>query len=143
MTRSGNTPVAYTQLDLGSTAARLQQAFQARAADEVAAFLADNVIAMYAGVDVPLIGREANQQAWRDRFGVAGQNYSLAIDEVVEAEQGDLGYSFGRWWEYAPGGAPAASGRWLAIWQPVDGAWRLTHLSANAHTDLGLEPLGN
>jgi ketosteroid isomerase-like protein len=142
MTRSAKYPGLYTEFDLGNSAARLQQAFQARAADRVAGFLASNVIAMYAGAEAPLVGREANQQAWRERFAAPGNTYRLTVDEVVEAEQGDLGYTFGRWWEYAPDAAPVARGRWVAIWQPVGGAWLLTHLSANAHTDLEFEQVG-
>jgi hypothetical protein len=52
----------------------------------------------------------------------------VAVDEVVESEQGDLDYTFGRWWQSGPDAAPTQGGRWLAIWQPMDGAWQITHI---------------
>ena len=129
----------YTRMDLGSTAARLQRACAARSGEQMSAFLAENVVAMYHGQPVPIVGREANRQAWSALFETAGLVNPITLDEVVESEQGDLGYTFGRWWQRQPGNGPLQGGHWVAIWQPVDGAWQIIYLSANAHDDVAAE----
>jgi hypothetical protein len=71
-------------------------------------------------------------------FAVEGLAHPILVDEVMEAEQGDMGYTFGRWWLTQPGAAPQG-GRWLAVWQPVEGVWQITHLSANPFEEVASE----
>jgi hypothetical protein len=54
----------------------------------------------------------------------------------VESEQGDLGYTVGRWWAIQPSANQRAGGRFVAVWQPIAGHWQILYLSANAHDDV-------
>ncbi len=125
----------YAAADLSSAAAGLQQACQARDVDGIAAFLAEQVVAMYYR-ELPVVGREANRQAWTGLYQAPDFANVIAVDEVVEAEQGDLGYTYGRWWQHQPSAGPPEGGRWVAVWQPVNGRWQITHLSSNSHADV-------
>jgi ketosteroid isomerase-like protein len=130
---------AYATRSLSETAAGLEAACRARDAGALATFLTEHVMGMYAAQALPIVGREANRLAWLSVFETAGLVNPITVDEVVEAEQGDLGYTLGRWWQRQPGAAPALGGRWLAIWQPMDGAWQITHVSSNGHEDIASE----
>lgn len=125
----------YAAVDLNSAAASLRQACQARDCDGIAACLAEQVVAMYYR-ELPVVGREANRQVWTGLYQAPDFANVIAVDEVVEAEQGDLGYTYGRWWQRQVAAGPLEGGRWVAIWQPVDGRWQITHLSSNSHADV-------
>lgn len=126
----------YATRSLSATAADLQRACLVRDAEAVATFLAESVAALYPQ-PAPFIGREANRQVWLGVYAEPGVEHLVMVDEVVESEQGDMGYTYGRWRLVQPSAGPAQTGRWLAVWQPVDGAWQITHLSSNAFPETG------
>jgi ketosteroid isomerase-like protein len=125
----------YADTDLSQTAARWQQTVEARDGEALAAFFAEDTTAMYP-VPAPTMGREANRQVWTAVFQPPDFVHPITIDEVVESEQGDLGYTFGRWWAIQPSAGQHAGGRFVAVWQPINGHWQIIYLSANAHDDI-------
>jgi ketosteroid isomerase-like protein len=125
----------YSALTLSQTAEQWREAVAARDGERIAAFLAEDAVAMYP-LPLPTEGREANRAVWTAVFQAPDFTHPIVIDEVVESEQGDLGYTFGRWWAIQPSADQHAGGRFVAVWQPVDGAWQITYLSANAHEDV-------
>ncbi|MDQ4076677.1 MAG: DUF4440 domain-containing protein [Chloroflexota bacterium] len=119
---------------LHEAAAAWTAAANARDAEAMAIFFAPEVIAMYPQ-PAPTVGREANREAWARFFRRPNATHPLTTDTLVLAASGDLAYTLGRWavnYE-GPGGPVAAGGRYLAVWRPVDGAWRIVALSANTH----------
>ena len=133
-------PRTYSTRSLSETAASLEAACRARDGEAMALFFAEQAVAMYTQ-PLPYVGREANRQVWVELFQAPDVVHPITIDEVTESEQGDLGYTFGRWWMSQPSAEQRLGGRWVAIWQPVDDAWQITHLSANVHTDISTEKL--
>jgi ketosteroid isomerase-like protein len=128
----------YANTDLSQTAAQWEQAIDGRNGDQIASFFAEDVWAMYPQ-PLPTLGRDANREAWTAVFQAADFVHPITIDEVVESEQGDLGYTFGRWWAIQPSTGQHVGGRFVAIWQPINGNWQITYLSANAHNDISSE----
>jgi ketosteroid isomerase-like protein len=131
-------PMSYAATDLSQTAARWKQAVDDRNGEAIAAFFAEDTLAMYP-VPLPTIGRDANRQVWTAVFQPPDFVHPITIDEIVESEQGDLGYTFGRWWAIQPSVDQHAGGRFVAVWQPIDGNWQIIYLSANAHDDIASE----
>ena len=116
----------------------------ARAADErdartMSQYFADDIYAMYPR-NAPVRGAAANEAGWTRTFAHSGVTHPIAIDTVIVAASGDLGYTLGRWHLTAPAGTMArdpqdVGGRFVAIWRALgpSGAWRLVMLSANEH----------
>jgi ketosteroid isomerase-like protein len=130
--------VPYASTDLSQTVARWQQAVQARDGEAIAAFFAEDITAMYP-VPMPTLGRDANRQVWATIFQTPDFVHPITIDEVVESEQGDLGYTFGRWWAIQPSANQHAGGRFVAIWHPINDHWQISYFAANAHDDVAAE----
>ena len=91
----------YAKLDLSNTCARLQQAFADRDSARVAVLHAENALAMYPQ-PLPTLGREAIRQVWAGFFAAPDFRHPITVDEILESEQGDLGYTIGRWWLIQP-----------------------------------------
>jgi ketosteroid isomerase-like protein len=135
--------MTYADTDLSQTADRWQQAVAARDGAAIAAFFANDTTAMYP-IPMPILGRDANREVWMAVFQPPDFTHPITIDEVVESEQGDLGYTFGRWWAIQPSTDEHRGGRFVAVWQPIDGQWQIIYLSANAHDDVAaVEPAAN
>jgi ketosteroid isomerase-like protein len=130
----------YAKSSLSNAADQLQQACAARDSARVAALYGDQAVAMYPPPwPLPIVGRAANLAAWTSIFEPGDVSHPITVDEVVEAEQGDLGYTMGRWWFIQPSTGTHLGGRYVAVWQPSAGAWEITHLSANTHSDISAE----
>ncbi len=125
----------YAKLDLSNTCARLQQAFADRDSARVAVLHAENALAMYPQ-PLPTLGREAIRQVWAGFFAAPDFRHPITVDEILESEQGDLGYTIGRWWLIQPSAGLKLAGRYVSVWQPNNGAWEVTHVAANMFTDI-------
>ena len=125
----------YAKAELSNAVSRWRQAFAERNPEALAVLFAEQAWALYPA-SVPIVGRQAVRQMWADYFARPDLIHAITVDEVVEAEQGDLGYVFGRWWLRQPTAGLRQGGRYVAIWQPSDGAWEVTHLSANTLSDI-------
>ena len=97
-------------------------------------FFAEDAFVMYPR-PVATIGRAANRDAWVEFFKHPKANHPVTTDSVVVAASGDLAYTQGRWALSYDGaqGPVRAGGRYIAIWRPIQGAWRIVALSANEH----------
>ena len=102
--------------------------------NRLAEFFADDAFVMYPR-PAATIGRTANRDAWVEFFQRPRATHPLTTDSVVVAASGDLAYTHGRWALSYDGasGPVTAGGRYIAIWRPVGGAWRIVALSANSH----------
>jgi ketosteroid isomerase-like protein len=128
----------YANSDLSNAAALLQRAFAARDGVRVAALHAENALALYPQ-PLPTLGREAIKQVWNSFFAAADFRYPITVDEILESEQGDLGYTIGRWWLIQPSAGLNLAGRYVDVWQPNNGAWEITHAAANTYLDITSE----
>ena len=130
----------YATADLSNAAERWRQAFAERSAEALAVLFAERAWALYPQAR-PILGRAAIRQMWSRYFARPDFTHAVTVDEVVESEQGDLGYVFGCWWQCQPSARLKQGGRYVAIWQPRHGAWEVTHLSANALSDIAATEL--
>lgn len=120
---------------LESAARAFEQALSERDPKRVAAFYDDAVVALYPHPQ-PTIGGDANRAAWQRVFRSPTRRHPVRIDEVVTSGAGDLGYTFGTWWNIDPATRSDSGGRFLAVWRRIDGHWKITRLSANRHDDV-------
>jgi ketosteroid isomerase-like protein len=128
----------YTKSNLRDAAARLQQAFADRDGLQAAALHAENALAMYPQ-PLPTLGRAAIEQFWTGLFLTPDFRHPITIGDILESEQGDLGYTIGRWWLLQPSAGVKLVGRYVDVWQPNGGVWEVTHVSANTYTDVAAE----
>jgi ketosteroid isomerase-like protein len=78
----------------------------------------------------PVIGRDANREAWARLFRGGNPTHSMTVD--VAAASGDLAFSRGRWTVGVdtPQGRSEAAGVYLSVWRRRSGRWRIIELSA-------------
>ena len=109
--------------------------------DRISTFFADDAVAMYP-ISLPTYGREENRKQWTKAL-TPGVIHPITVDEVCKSESNDLGYVFGRWWIAKSTENFRAGGRYVAIWQPIDGVWLMKYLSAVVHEDISaIDPVG-
>lgn len=103
-------------------------------ANRMAEYFADDAFVMYPR-PAATIGKTANRDVWAEFFQRPKAEHPLTTDSVVVATSGDLAYTQGRWALSYDGaqGPVTAGGRYIAIWRPVRGEWRIVALSANTH----------
>jgi ketosteroid isomerase-like protein len=128
----------YAKSDLSNAAAHLRLAFADRNGEQVASLHAENCLALYPQ-PAPTLGRSAIQQVWAGFFTAPDFIHPITVEEIVESEQGDLGYTFGRWWLIQPSAGLRLGGRYVNVWQPRAGRWEVTHVAANAYADVAAE----
>jgi len=106
----------------------------ARDGNRMADFFAEGAFVMYPR-PAATIGRAANRDVWIEFFHRPKAAHPLTTDSVIVAASGDLAYTQGRWALSYDGaqGLVSAGGRYIAVWRPSDGEWRIVALSANAH----------
>jgi ketosteroid isomerase-like protein len=132
---TGHSSTASLAESLQAASAQWERALAERDADRAARFFADDVVAMYPHV-LPTIGQQANHAAWTRVFASPGRTHPIRIEEVITSQSGDLGYTFGYWWNIDPESGTDSGGRFLAVWRPVHGEWKIARLSANNHEDV-------
>jgi ketosteroid isomerase-like protein len=103
--------------------------------ERVASFFAEDIIALYPH-PMPTIGWEANRAAWVRVFQTPTRMHPVRIDEVFTSPHAEIGYTFGTWWNTDPATNADSGGRFLAVWRPIGGTWKMVRLSANSHEDI-------
>ncbi len=128
-------PSSFSGQSLQAAAHAWELALSERDPERVAAFYAEDIIALYPHPR-PTIGWEANRAAWVRVFQSPTRTHPVRIDEVITSRDADLGYTFGTWWSTDPAANHDSGGRFLAVWRPVGGTWKIVRLSANSHEDV-------
>jgi ketosteroid isomerase-like protein len=126
---AGNASAKSPNRSLEEAAAGLADAFIARDFQRISAYMAEDVIAMYPNSTLPVIGREANRETWRQAFQIY-ESHPLTVDRVMMANSRDVGFSYGRW---AASGVPdlgQVGGRYVATWHWTKSGWQIMHVSA-------------
>lgn len=95
----------------------------------VVGFYDDSVFVVSPQGRQPVIGREANREAWARFFRSPNPAHSMTVDVAKAA--GELAFSRGRWTVGVdtPQGRAEAAGTYLAVWQRRGAEWRITELS--------------
>lgn len=123
------------QVALQQVATAWTQSFATRDPDQIISFFAEDVIVWYPRYEQPVVGRAANREPWVKYFGTR-PSHPVSVESVTVAASRDLGYTTGKYL-YAEESDPAATGgRYVAIWKPINGAWKIVLLSAHLHTDV-------
>jgi ketosteroid isomerase-like protein len=128
---------APTSLDaaLGEAARAWAESFESKDAARITSYFADDAVAWFPRGARPTIGSAAIEAAWVSYFR-ANPAHPVRIDSLVVPASGELGLVYGRYL-YRDAADPAAEGgRFIAIWRPVEGRWRLALLSAHKHDDI-------
>jgi ketosteroid isomerase-like protein len=110
-------------------------AFRNEDYNQIASYMAENIVAMYPLDPVPTVVREANRTTWQAVFTIM-ESHPITSDSVTVSASRDVGYSVGRW---AASGVPdlgTAAGRYIATWIWTKAGWKITYLSAHIHTDV-------
>ena len=110
-------------------------ASDAKDVDTMAKYFAADAFVMYPQPQ-PTIGREANREAWAKFFARPNAVHPWTTDKVVMSASGDLAYTVGRAagrYDGADGKEVTFGGRYIAVWQLVQGKWEIVALSANLH----------
>ena len=73
----------------------------------------------------PVIGLEALEQAWVTTIETL-PNLWFGPDKIVISAAGDMAWDYGTWEvKDAPDGAVVDHGKYLVVWQKIDGEWKV------------------
>jgi uncharacterized protein (TIGR02246 family) len=73
----------------------------------------------------PVIGLEALEQAWVGTIA-ALPNLWFGPTKIVVSAAGDMAWDYGTWQVTdAPDGAVVDHGKYLVVWQKIDGEWKV------------------
>jgi ketosteroid isomerase-like protein len=97
-------------------------AFNARDADAMAALTTADVV-LLAPNSPPVRGREAVRALWRQAASTARTHVAAENEETVIL--GEFAWSMGSFTHTLPNGAVVKRGKFLEIWQRVDGQWKV------------------
>jgi ketosteroid isomerase-like protein len=123
----------YRSLD--EAAAGLVNAFENHDFQKISAYMAQDVIAMYPNATLPVIGREANRETWKQAFQIY-ESHPLTVDHVFAANSRDIGYCYGRWAASGVPGVGEVAGRYIVTWAWTKSGWQIIHISAHIHEDV-------
>jgi ketosteroid isomerase-like protein len=129
---AGQTPAAPSLAELADA---WIGAFSRGDVDEITRHFAEDAIAHYPAWDRPVVGREANRDAWVSYFS-RRRYHPLSVDTVVVSTSDDLGYVLGKGLYAAEDDPDATGARYVAIWQRIGGEWKLVMLAAHSHVDV-------
>ena len=101
-------------------------------ADAVAQYFAPDVVVMSPQGRAPVVGVDANREAWARFFSGVNAIHTMTTDTVIVARGDDLGWVTGQWTVGidTPNGRMQAAGNYLAVWRKTGDAWRLAAVSA-------------
>lgn len=112
---------AMAQITAGTEA--WEAGWKAGDAAAIAALYADGATLMPPGAD-PVTGQAAIQAFWQAALDSAdGMTSSLETKEVQS--YGDMAVEIGSYVDTAADGSHAGHGKWVAVWQKVDGSWKI------------------
>jgi ketosteroid isomerase-like protein len=120
---------------LAEAAASWVEAFVTGDAEAISHYFAEDVVAHYPGRELPVLGREANRQAWV-RYYQVRSHHPLSTDSIVISAAGDLAYALGKYLSAAEDDPDATGGRYIAVWRRIEGEWKIALLMAHRHADV-------
>jgi ketosteroid isomerase-like protein len=123
------------EMALRQSATAWTQSFSTRDPDQIISFFAEDATVWYPRYDQPVVGRAANREPWVKYFS-ARPSHPVSVESVTVAASGDLGYTTGKYLYTDESDLVATGGRYVAIWKPVDGEWKIVLLSAHSHMDV-------
>ena len=130
------------QVRSGDPSLALREAAQAWAASfasrdpgVITSFFADDAVAWFPRGSRPTIGSAAIRAAWTSYF-TNNPAHPVSIDSVVAPGSRELGLVYGKYLYREPSDVAADGGRYVAVWRPSGGRWRLALLSAHKHDDV-------
>ena len=97
-------------------------AFNARDADAMAALTTVDVVLLPPNA-LPVRGREAVRAVWRQAASTAKAYATVTNEETVML--GEFAWSMGAFTHTLPNGAVVSRGKFVEIWQRVDGQWKI------------------
>lgn len=109
--------------------------FGSRDPRAITAYFADDAVAWFPRGAAPTIGSVAIRAAWTNYFK-NNPAHPVSVDSVVTAASGDFGLVYGEYLYREPSDSTAEGGRYVSIWRPSGGKWRLALLSAHKHDDV-------
>ncbi len=131
-------PATGTEAGLRRAVIAWQLAFEKGDVEAMGAAYAEGAYALYPRSG-PVLGRQANRDAWARAYQRKGFRHPISIDSVFLSGQGDLGVVRGRWGYHSEDTSPPTDlgGEFLSVWVP-DGAgrWLLHSLAANMYTPM-------
>ena len=98
------------------------EAFNARDADAMAALTTVDVVLLPPNAPV-VRGRDAVHALWRQAASTAKAHATVTNEETVIL--GEFAWSMGAFTHTLPNGAVVSRGKFLEIWQRVDGEWKI------------------
>lgn len=101
-------------------------------ADTVTRYYASDIIVMSPQGRAPVVGVDANREAWARFFSGVNPIHTMTTDTVIVGRADDLGYVTGQWTVGidTPNGRMEAAGTYVAVWRKTGDEWRLAVVSA-------------
>lgn len=89
-------------------------------------------------------GREAVRSAWEEILAMPGLSLSFEATEIVVSDDGSMAYDVGTYdlsFEdpEAPGGQVEDEGKYLVVWENVDGEWKVAADMFNSDMPMDME----
>jgi ketosteroid isomerase-like protein len=97
-------------------------AFNAHDADAMAALTTVDIVLLPPNA-LPVRGREAVRAVWRQATSTAKAHATVTNEETVIL--GEFAWSMGAFTHTLPNGAIVSRGKFVEIWQRVDGQWKI------------------
>lgn len=140
---AATTDAATVRSEIEAINDRFEQTLLAQDAAALAAIYTEDAIAMPPGT--PRVeGRAAIESMFADWFTqmAPSESFTLTTDEVVLPESGEVAYEIGSYQTSGTspeGEAYEATGKYLVIWENVDGEWKIAADSWSEDTPMHME----
>jgi len=122
------------ETELRRVAAAWQQAVEAKDANRIASFFAEDALAMYPK-PAPTAGRGANREAWAAFFRKPNATHPISTERVTISASGEMGWTLGTFTAAydEPEGRAKGEGLYVAVWRKAGARWEIVALSANPY----------
>jgi ketosteroid isomerase-like protein len=123
-----------SETELRHVAAAWQAAVEAKDANRIASFFAEDALAMYPK-PAPTAGRGANRVAWAEFFRRPNATHPISTERVTISVSGEMGWTLGTFAAAydEPGGRATGEGLYVAVWRKAGTRWEIVALSANPY----------
>jgi ketosteroid isomerase-like protein len=125
------------RVSLDRQARAWDDAFERRDAEAMVAMMTDDVIVLPPNAP-PVRGREAAAALWRRTLSRPQRALSVTIEETVIVD--DYGWRLGQFFHTLPAGRVTGGGKFIEIWQRIDGEWKLHRDMFSSNEPLGVPP---
>lgn len=106
-------------------------------AAKCASFYAADAYFLAPGME-PVTGSEAIEQAWAAALEAMG-DLTFGPAKIVVAAAGDMAWDYGTYEVRAePGGATVDHGKYVVVWQKIDGEWKAVADMFNSSVSVGM-----